>query len=94
MFISLQTLLAKNKGISLMKEKYCWKITCHHTPETIDRILLPIRKRGLSVNSLNYKKEDQNMATCIVEFEIEPTEIERIYKNMLRIQDIQTVTKL
>ncbi|HEY8400366.1 MAG TPA: hypothetical protein VIK89_03840 [Cytophagaceae bacterium] len=77
-----------------MKEKYCWKIEAKHSPETIDRILLPIRKRGLSVISFNYQQKDASTATCIVEFEIEPAETDRIYKNMLRIHDIQNVIRL
>jgi acetolactate synthase regulatory subunit len=77
-----------------MKQVNRWQIDCTHTPETIDRILLPIRKRGLSVNSLSYQKKDNDNAVCTIEFEIEDTEIERVYKNMIRIYDIQVVTKL
>lgn len=76
-----------------MKEKYSWKIECHHTPETIDRILMPIRKRGISVTSLLYEQKDQNSATCIVKFELEPEQSESIYKNMLRIHDIKQVLR-
>jgi acetolactate synthase regulatory subunit len=71
-----------------------WQIDCAHTPETIDRILLPIRKRGLSVNSLSYQKKDNDNAVCTIEFEIDDSDIERVYKNMIRIYDIQGVTKL
>lgn len=78
----------------MTKEKISWKIECNHTPETIDRILLPIRKRGLKVTSLNYQQKDSKNATCILEFELDSIEAERVYKNMLRIHDIQTVTKL
>ena len=77
-----------------MKEKNRWQIECDHTPETIDRILLPIRKRGISVVSFNYQRRDDKNATCIIEVEVEPSEVERIYKNMLRIQDIQQVTRI
>ncbi|HSZ24746.1 MAG TPA: hypothetical protein VK766_03460 [Cytophagaceae bacterium] len=77
-----------------MKQLNRWQIDCTHTPETIDRILLPIRKRGLSVNSLSYEKKDATNAVCVIEFEIENSEIERVYKNMIRIYDIQVVTKL
>ncbi len=77
-----------------MKQVNRWQIDCTHTPETIDRILLPIRKRGLSVNSLNYQKKDEEKAVCTIEFEIEDSEIERVYKNMIRLYDIQGVTKL
>ena len=77
-----------------MKVRNNWQIECHHSPETIDRILLPIRKRGLSVISLNYKQTDNLDATCTVEFETEENDVERVYKNMLRIQDIKSVNKL
>jgi acetolactate synthase regulatory subunit len=77
-----------------MIEKYSWKIQCNHSPETIDRIIMPIRKRGLSVLSLNYKRQDEKTAVCQVEFEIESAEYERIFKNMLRIHDITTIEKI
>ena len=76
-----------------MKQKYSWKIECNHTPETIDRILMPIRKRGICVTSLNYEQKDVSNATCIVKFELEPEQCESIYKNMLRIHDIQQVIR-
>lgn len=77
-----------------MKVRNNWQIECNHSPETIDRILLPIRKRGLSVISLNYKHDQGLDATCIIEFETEENDVERVYKNMLRIQDIKSVNKL
>lgn len=76
-----------------MKEKYSWKIECNHTPETIDRILMPIRKRGMTVISLNYEQTDSKNAVCTIKFELEPEDSERIYKNMLRIHDIQNVIR-
>jgi len=75
-------------------QKNNWKIECSHTPETIDRILLPIRKRGISVNSLNYQQKDQSTAVCTIEFEVDASDVDRVYKNMLRIQDILEVTKI
>lgn len=77
-----------------MKDINRWQIECHHTPETIDRILLPIRKRGISVISLNYKKENEESATCVIEFESDNGDTERIFKNMQRIYDIKNVNKL
>lgn len=75
-------------------QKNSWKIECNHTPETIDRILLPIRKRGIKVMSLHYQQQDSNTATCTIDFEVDSTDVDRVYKNMLRIHDILTVTKL
>jgi acetolactate synthase II small subunit len=74
-----------------MKEKYTWIIECTHTPETIDRIMLPIRKRGICVNKLEYQKKTQESAQCLLEFEIEASELERVRKNMSRIQDVKEV---
>jgi acetolactate synthase regulatory subunit len=76
-----------------MKAKYSWKIECSHTPEMIDRILSPIRKRGLSVISLNYKQIDQQQAECNLEFEIEEADYARIKMNMLRIHDLKSITE-
>ena len=77
-----------------MKVRNNWQIECNHSPETIDRILLPIRKRGLSVISLSYKQAEDMNATCTIEFETEESDVERVYKNMLRIQDIKSVNKI
>lgn len=70
-----------------------WKIDCYHTPETIDRIMLPIRKRGIRVNKLEYKQINQECAECLIEFEIEASELEGVYKNMIRIQDVKEVNR-
>jgi acetolactate synthase regulatory subunit len=77
-----------------MKEKYKWQIECTHTPETIDRIMLPIRKRGITVSSLHYSQKSDSNATCVLEFEIEPAAVDRIYKNLVRLQDIIEVKTL
>jgi acetolactate synthase regulatory subunit len=82
------------ENIHMTKEKNCWKIECSHTPETIDRILLPIRKRGIKVMSLHYQEKDSKTATCTIEFEVDSSDVDRVYKNMLRIHDILNVTKL
>jgi acetolactate synthase regulatory subunit len=75
-----------------MKVKNHWRIRCNHTPEVIDRILMPIRKRGLSVNSLEYKREGDK-GFCVLELEVEEDDATRIYKNMMRITDILEVEK-
>jgi acetolactate synthase regulatory subunit len=77
-----------------MKQVNRWQIDCAHTPETIDRILSPIRKRGISVISMSYQKKDENTATCTLEFEVDASDVERVYKNLIRLYDIQQVTKL
>ncbi|MCU0415812.1 MAG: hypothetical protein MUE33_01390 [Cytophagaceae bacterium] len=76
-----------------MKVKNTWQIECAHTPETIDRILLPIRKRGLSVLKLLYEKSTDETASCSIEFETEEADAERVYKNMIRLQDIKSVIR-
>ena len=75
-------------------QKNSWKIECNHTPETIDRILLPIRKRGIKVMSLHYQEQDSKTAICTIDFEVDSSDVERVYKNMLRIHDILNVTRL
>lgn len=76
-----------------MKSKNYWHITCNHTPEIIDRILMPIRKRGLSIDKMDYeRKEDKG--SCRLEFEVEEDDAVRIYKNLIRITDILDVEKL
>lgn len=75
-----------------MKTRNYWKIRCNHTPEIIDRILMPIRKRGLSVETMSYKK-DGEQGYCEIEIQIEEDDATRIYKNLMRITDILEVEK-
>ncbi len=72
-------------------QKNFWLIKCNHTPETIDRIMMQFRKRGLTVNSFEYKKVDLTTATCKVEFDEVAEQADKIYKNMLRSVDINTI---
>lgn len=75
-----------------MKTTNTWRIKCNHTPEVIDRILMPIRKRGLSIDKMNYERENA-YGYCQLEFEVEEDDAIRIYKNMMRITDILDVEK-
>ncbi len=75
-----------------MKTKNYWKIRCNHTPEIIDRIIMPIRKRGLSIDAMTYKR-DGEQGFCELELEIEEDDATRIYKNLMRITDILEVEK-
>lgn len=76
-----------------MKEISRWIIECKPTPETIDRIMLPIRKRGISVLSMTYKQKSTDLAICEVEFELEAGETDRINKNFMRLHDVLKVNK-
>jgi acetolactate synthase II small subunit len=76
-----------------MKELHTWQISCQHTPEMIDRILMPIRKRGMRLTSLNYQRETETTALCTVCFEEEATIADQVYKNMVRTLDITSVEK-
>lgn len=76
-----------------MKINNTWRIRCNHTPEIIDRILMPIRKRGLSIDKMNYERQDQE-GLCILELEIDEDDATRIYKNLIRITDILEVEKI
>jgi len=71
-----------------MKINNQWKIICNHTPEVIDRIVMPIRKRGIGVKSMSYKQIDDKGGECQIEFESEEMDATRIYKNMIRVTDI------
>lgn len=75
-------------------QKNLWQIECNHTPETIDRVLLPIRKRGISVSKMSYEQKDAVNAVCTVEFEVDAADVERVFKNMIRLHDIQNVIRL
>lgn len=68
-----------------------WKIQCQHSPEMIDRIIVPIRKRGMGVLSFNYEQHDEGKAICHMKFEAEEHVADKIFKNMLRILDIDNV---
>ncbi len=70
------------------KVKCSLKIECHHSPETIDRIMLPIRKRGLSVSRFLYEQTNASEAICNLSFEIEEADIVRVYKNLIRQTDV------
>ena len=76
-----------------MKVNNSWRIRCNHTPEIIDRILMPIRKRGLGVNKMSYEKQGEE-GLCTIDIEIEEDDASRIYKNLIRITDILEVEKL
>jgi len=75
-------------------QKNYWRLKCSHTPETIDKIVMSFRKRGLMVDSLNYKKVGDGLAVCDIEFEEEPENAERIRNNALRLEDILEIEVL
>jgi len=74
-------------------EKFTRVIQCHHTPETIDRIIMPIRKRAMMVTSFQYACTTATEAKCTLTFESNELEAEKIYKNMLRIIDIISINR-
>ena len=72
-------------------QKNCWRIKCNHTPETLDRILAPFRKRGMALESVNYKRDSDFLATCLIEFEEDKENSGRILKNLMRTYDVQDI---
>ncbi len=72
-------------------QKNYWLIRCNHTPETIDRIMMQFRKRGMTLNSLDYKKVDFVNATCTIEFDEEEVQASKILKNLMRTIDISEI---
>lgn len=75
-------------------QKNYWRLKCLHTPETIDKIVMSFRKRGLMVDSFNYKKLADGFSVCELEFEEEPESAERIRNNALRLEDILEIEVL
>lgn len=71
-----------------------WEFECMHTPETIDKIVMNFRKRGLMLNKLNYEKIDEFKAICTIEFEETPAASNRIFANVQRIYDVIDVKRL
>lgn len=75
-------------------KKYTFQIECNHTPEIIDRILAPVRKRGLTVSKFSYEPMGGKKAVCILEIENEEHIADGIYKNLGRIIDVNEVKKV
>jgi hypothetical protein len=69
-------------------------VDCNHTPESIDRIILPIRKRGLKVSQLSYEEKPNNLAQCTMSFAIEEADLMRVYNNLIRQSDVLKVEKV
>ena len=72
-------------------QKNFWLIKCSHTPESLDRVMMVFRKRGLTVESAHYRKVDSENATCEVVFEEDSLKANSIYKNLIRLEDIFSV---
>ncbi|MFN0047508.1 MAG: hypothetical protein ACKVOU_00125 [Cytophagales bacterium] len=56
--------------------------------------MMNFRKRGMTLNSLEYKRIDENKAVCIIEFEDSPAGSSRIFSNMQRIYDIVDMKRI
>lgn len=76
-----------------MKIRNYWRVYVNHTPEIIDRVIMPVRKRGIGIQELNYKQEGDK-GICTLQFEVEEFDAERIFKNMLRVTDILQIEKV
>ncbi len=71
-----------------------WKIFCTHSPETIDKIVMNFRKRGLILDKLHYDKIDEFNAICTISFEDTELSSNRIYANIQRVYDVVLVERL
>ena len=71
-----------------------WSIECNHTPDIIDRILMQLRKRGMRADRFEYKKISNEKAECVIAFEDNPVNAERIFKNLLRTQDLINIKRI
>ncbi|HYG41194.1 MAG TPA: hypothetical protein VD908_21375 [Cytophagales bacterium] len=57
----------------------------------MDRIMVPFRKRGMALESVEYKRQSDFIAFCLVEFDEEPENASRILKNLQRTVDVQDI---
>lgn len=71
-----------------------WEIECMHTPETIDKLVMNFRKRGMMLNSMQYNRINEFKAICTIEFEDTPAGSSRIYSNMQRIYDVVDIKRI
>jgi acetolactate synthase regulatory subunit len=76
------------------KVKCSLRVECNHSPETIDRVVLPVRKRGLSVTHLEYKQLTDTTSVCNLSFEIEESDIVRVCNNLIRQTDVLKVEQV
>ena len=70
-----------------------WQIKCNHRAESLDRIVSPFRKRGLLLNSLEYKASG-DMAVCNIEFELDDAGCQKLHSNLMRIFDVAEIEQL
>lgn len=78
-----------------MSKKYVpsvWQITCRLTPEIIDRLVAPVRKRGLQVLQLSFEAQANQTAKCTLTFESEAGHLHFIKSNFMRITDVMSVS--
>ena len=75
-------------------QQHNWLIKCSHTPESLDRIMMAFRKRGLTVESVFYQKVDEKNASCKLVFMEDDIQAGRIYKNLIRLVDIYEIENL
>ena len=72
-------------------QKNWWLIKCKNTPETIDRIVMPFRKRGMKLSELKYASESEDFSQCEVVFMEESSKAKSIYNNLIRLVDIEAI---
>lgn len=53
--------------------------------------MMQFRKRGMTLNSLDYKKVDFVNATCTIEFDEDDVQASKILKNLMRTVDISEI---
>jgi acetolactate synthase regulatory subunit len=75
-------------------QKNYWRIKCNHTPEVLDRIMMHFRKRGMTVESVNYKNDGNAKASCLVEFLELKDNADKIYLNLMRTVDIESIERM
>lgn len=66
-------------------------ITAHSSPEILDRMIAPFRKRGILPQSVDFKQIDTEQCVATIFFDPRNNPLHLIEKNLLRMVDIQTV---
>lgn len=70
---------------------YQLTVRCVHTAEVLDRLIAPIRKRGILIDKLTFEKIAQNTAVCTMLFTSDATQLHYIESNLNRLVDVHEV---
>ena len=70
---------------------YQLTVRCVHTAEVLDRLIAPIRKRGILIDKFTFEKIAQDVAICQLIFVSDATQLHYIESNLNRLVDVHEV---